>query len=94
GNAPPRATASRASRNAGNRSGAFPALLNAANEVAVAHFLDRRLAFRDIANTTAHVLEAAARENWPAHLDTLDEVMCADETGRRLAEEFCKTRAA
>ncbi|MEL6508027.1 MAG: 1-deoxy-D-xylulose-5-phosphate reductoisomerase [Pseudomonadota bacterium] len=91
---PERFPALRLAREAVARGGAFPALLNAANEVAVAHFLDRRLAFRDIANTTAHVLEAAARENWPAHLDTLDEVMRADETGRRLAEEFCKTRAA
>ncbi|MEO1149428.1 MAG: 1-deoxy-D-xylulose-5-phosphate reductoisomerase [Pseudomonadota bacterium] len=90
---PVRFPALRLAREAVERGGAFPALLNAANEVAVASFLDRRLAFRDIANTTAHVLEAAAADDWPAHLDTLDEVMRADETGRRLAAEFCKTRA-
>lgn len=86
---PQRFPALRLAREAVAKGGAFPALLNAANEVAVAAFLDHKLAFRDIAATSEAVLEAAAKENWPARLDTLEDVIRADETGRRLAGAFC-----
>ncbi len=61
--------------------GSAPALLNAANEVAVAAFLEGRLPFLKIADTIAAVLEGI-----PAiALVDLESVMSADEAARRLA---------
>ena len=39
-----------------NAGGAAPCVLNAANEVAVAAFLDKRIKFTDIAKVVAHCL--------------------------------------
>ena len=89
---PGRFPALRLARDSVQKGGAFPALLNAANEICVAAFLDRRLAFRDIAGVTEKVLDEAARENWPAQLLTLDEVERADTTGRRLAGDIASQR--
>jgi 1-deoxy-D-xylulose-5-phosphate reductoisomerase len=61
--------------------GTAPALLNAANEVAVESFLAGRLGFTGIAAVIADVLEAV-----PARAaDDLAAVMAADEQGRRAA---------
>src|SRR5256714_9086421 len=70
-------------REAGERGGAYPCAFNAANEVAVAAFLDRRLPFLGIADVVAEALaeldgESAARD--------LDDVLAADAQARRLAE--------
>ena len=48
----------RLAREAQAAGGAAPIILNAANEVAVAAFLDRRIGFADIAGTVARALEA------------------------------------
>ncbi len=45
-------------RAAGERGGTLPAAMNAANEVAVAAFLDGRCPFLSIAETVEHVMEA------------------------------------
>ncbi len=66
--------------------GAAPAILNAANEVAVAHFLDGAIGFVDIASAVADVLSAADIQ--PA--DSLDAVLAADAESRRLAEAACE----
>ena len=64
--------------------GAAPAVLNAANEVAVAAFLERRIAFTDIARIIAAVLEQV-----PTGADeTLAQVLAADARGRAAAEEL------
>jgi 1-deoxy-D-xylulose-5-phosphate reductoisomerase len=68
-------------RCAARAGGTAPALLNAANEVAVQAFLDRRLNFTGIAAVIDQVLQ---------HIDacpvkTLDDVLEADATARRLA---------
>jgi len=64
--------------------GAVPAVLNAANEVAVAAFLERRIGFTDIARIIAKVLEQV-----PAGTDeTLAQVLAADARGRAAAEEL------
>lgn len=62
--------------------GAAPAMLNAANEIAVAAFLERRMGFTDIPRLIESVLEHAA--GLPA--DSLDALMQADQLARELAE--------
>ncbi|GAB4442811.1 MAG: 1-deoxy-D-xylulose-5-phosphate reductoisomerase [Rhodocyclaceae bacterium] len=66
------------------RAGSAPASLNAANEVAVAAFLDHRLAFDRIPEVIAAVTQRA--DHGPA--DTLEEVLEADRAARRLASAF------
>ncbi len=61
--------------------GGAPTLLNAANEVAVAAFLDRRIGFLAIAETVARVMD---RLGAPPAAD-LDAVRALDAEGRRLA---------
>ncbi len=67
-----------------------PAILNAANEAAVAAFLDRRIAFLDIAAIVAETL--AAVPQGPAA--TLDDVMAADAAARRFAAAAINRRRA
>ena len=61
--------------------GSAPALLNAANEVAVAAFLEGRLPFLKIADTIAAVLDHIPI----IPLSDLESVMSADKAARRLA---------
>lgn len=64
--------------------GSAPTLLNAANEIAVAAFLDGRLPFLKIADTIAAVLDRLPA----AALPDLDAVMQADAAARRLAGDL------
>jgi 1-deoxy-D-xylulose-5-phosphate reductoisomerase len=57
--------------------------LNAADEIAVAAFLERRLPFAGIARVIERVLERMPR----AQLGTIDDVLAADGEARRLAQE-------
>jgi 1-deoxy-D-xylulose-5-phosphate reductoisomerase len=61
--------------------GAMPAVLNAANEVAVAAFLDRRLPFPGIAAVIESALETWAREP-KASGDSLKDIRTADAWAR------------
>ncbi len=62
--------------------GSAPAILNAANEIAVAAFLDNKIGFLDIAAVVEDALAAA-----PAYaLSNLEAVIAADIEGRRVAE--------
>jgi 1-deoxy-D-xylulose-5-phosphate reductoisomerase len=71
--------------------GVTPAALNAANEEAVAAFLDGRLGFRRIADVIAATLE---RNDW-TDAETLEAVLEADARARSLArEEICKRGTA
>ena len=63
--------------------GARPAILNAANEVAVAAFLDRRIGFLEIAAIVADTLE----QYDPPAPDTLEAVLAIDGAARRMADE-------
>jgi 1-deoxy-D-xylulose-5-phosphate reductoisomerase len=63
------------------RGGTAPAILNAANEVAVASFLDGRLAFTAIAAVIENVLAGTAVES----LDSLDVAWRADREARDAA---------
>jgi 1-deoxy-D-xylulose-5-phosphate reductoisomerase len=62
--------------------GTLPAVLNAANEVAVAAFLEGRLTFVAI----PAVIERAMDAHAPRPIASLDDVLAADAEGRRLAE--------
>ena len=66
---------------AGRAGGSAPAWMNAANEVAVAAFLEGRLSWRGIADVVAETL--AAHE--PVALTTVDDVLAADARARELA---------
>ena len=63
------------------RGGTAPAILNAANEVAVDAFLARRLPFTGIARVIADTLEAVGSSD----AASLDTVMAADAESRRAA---------
>jgi 1-deoxy-D-xylulose-5-phosphate reductoisomerase len=68
--------------------GTAPAILNAANEIAVAAFLDRRLPFLGIARLNEAVLDAL-----PAGPEgSLDDVLGADAEARRLAGQMVAER--
>jgi 1-deoxy-D-xylulose-5-phosphate reductoisomerase len=65
--------------------GHAPAAMNAANEVAVAAFLDRRIGFLDIASVAAEALDrdvAACASN----AGVLEAAMAVDRRARRAAE--------
>jgi len=66
---------------AGRAGGTMPAVLNAANEIAVAAFLDGRAAFDDIPRVVERVIETHTRG--PA--DSLEAVEAADAWARREA---------
>jgi 1-deoxy-D-xylulose-5-phosphate reductoisomerase len=69
-------------REAGERGGTYPCAFNAANEVAVAAFLDRRIRFVEIARLVQGALEEV--DGSPA--GDLGELVEADEQARRLAQ--------
>jgi 1-deoxy-D-xylulose-5-phosphate reductoisomerase len=64
------------------------AVLNAANEVAVAAFLERRLSFLGIADLIAATLDAVPQQELP----DLDAVIDADRQGREMATELLSRR--
>lgn len=70
-------------RQAGDTGGTLPAVLNAANEVAVQAFLDGRLSFPAIWGTVAAVMEAHAVTAHPG----LEALVEADAWARRAAVE-------
>jgi 1-deoxy-D-xylulose-5-phosphate reductoisomerase len=80
----------RLARDALRAGGGTPAILNAANEVAVEAFLQRRIGFLDIVDTVERVLEALGT---PAAA-TLEHVIALDEEARRAAATFATAKAA
>ena len=67
-----------------------PAALNAANETAVAAFLDRRIGFLDIAAAVAETLERMDRAGdlvAGADGDAVEVAMMVDRTSRRVAKD-------
>ena len=78
----------RLGREALRRGGPLPCALNAADEVAVAAFLDGRLKFPDIAVVIERVLERMPR----TRLAGIEDVLAADAEARRLADEEIEQR--
>jgi 1-deoxy-D-xylulose-5-phosphate reductoisomerase len=87
---PARFPALRLAREALNAGGGAPTILNAANEIAVALFLDRRLGFLDI----AAVVEEAMQQLGAPAVAGLDEVLALDSAARALANRLSARRAA
>ena len=80
----------RLAREALKKGGALPAALNAADEVAVAAFLDRRLPFLGIPEVVESVLSKTPRTKFLS----IDDVLAADQEARRLANEAVSQLAA
>jgi 1-deoxy-D-xylulose-5-phosphate reductoisomerase len=69
-------------RRAGETGGTLPAVMNAANEVAVAGFLNRQVGFSDIWQIVEEVM---SRHSSIAHPD-LDAILQADQWARKEAQ--------
>lgn len=69
--------------------GSLPTVYNAANEEAVAAFLDRRIRFTEIGQTVARVVDRMSPETDL----TLEVVLDADRRARRLAQQTMETIA-
>ena len=67
-----------------NAGGAAPCVLNAANEAAVAAFLDGQIKFTDIAKTVAHCLA----QDFSDDLGNIENLLAQDAITRRQAQEF------
>lgn len=67
-----------------------PAILNAANEIAVAAFLGRKIGFCDIPRVVEAVLTDAETQGAICEASVLDDVLAADTLARRLAEGHIK----
>ncbi|HKQ85483.1 MAG TPA: 1-deoxy-D-xylulose-5-phosphate reductoisomerase [Candidatus Acidoferrales bacterium] len=75
-------------REAARIGGPLPCALNAADEVAVAAFLENRLDFLGIARVVEHVLERMPR----TPLGSIEDVLAADAEARRLAGDAAAGR--
>jgi 1-deoxy-D-xylulose-5-phosphate reductoisomerase len=64
--------------------GSMPAVLSAANEVAVRYFLEEKIGFLDVPRVLKFVMEA----HTPVTFKTVDEVLKADLWARREAEKI------
>jgi 1-deoxy-D-xylulose-5-phosphate reductoisomerase len=73
------------------RGGNAPAILNAANEIAVAAFLAGGLGFLDIARVVEQTIEEAEARGLIRATETLDDVLAADADGRDLARMVIET---
>ena len=73
------------------RGGAYPAILNAANEVAVAAFLDKKLSFTGIFDVVTETFETIsdAKRIW-----SVDDIFAFDGAARSLANEFLEKRTS
>lgn len=67
--------------------GVAPAVLNAANEVAVAAFLAEKISFLEISRTVAETMERVQ----DGSEDSLDDILAADGAARREAEKHIKS---
>ena len=71
---------------AGRAAGTMPAVMNAANEIAVNAFLEEKIPFQSI----ARVIEEVMSRHAPADVSSLEAVLEADAQARRQAEEILK----
>jgi len=74
---------------AGRRGGIFPAVMAAADEVAVDHFLGGHITFLDIAKVIEATLSAQPGVSDPS----LEEVLAADSWARQWAEDWLRAKA-
>src|SRR5215813_9368435 len=81
-------------RRALEEGGAATTVLNAANEVAVAEFLARRLNFAGISALVEATLNAALSRNWTTEPESVEEALCVDKDTRVLAQSLMPEIAA
>ncbi len=81
-------------RRALEEGGAATTVLNAANEVAVAEFLARRLNFAGIFALVEATLEAALSRNWTTEPESVEEALCVNKDTRLLAKGLLPEIAA
>ena len=74
--------------------GAAPTIFNAANEIAVTAFVDRRLGFTGIAQLVLATLDAAERRNATGEPQNIDEALAVDHMARTLAQSLLPEIAA
>jgi 1-deoxy-D-xylulose-5-phosphate reductoisomerase len=74
--------------------GAAPTVLNAANEVAVAAFVGRKLGFAGIARLVEATLDATERRNAIAEPQDIDAAIAIDHMARLLAQDLLPEIAA
>ncbi len=67
--------------------GTMPAILNAANEVAVAAFLDEGIRFTAIPDVISHCMDGIAA----GKADSIEHVLDADRSARELAEKYIRS---
>ena len=72
--------------------GLTPTILNAANEIAVEAFLNRRIAFYDIPRVVEETLSADGSNHGTT--DDLEAVLAVDRRARHLAGDLCRELAA
>jgi 1-deoxy-D-xylulose-5-phosphate reductoisomerase len=77
-------------REAMKKGGAWPCALNAADEVAVAAFLERQIPFLGIAEVVEAVLSRTTR----VRIEKMEDVLSADAEARRIAKEEVSRLAA
>lgn len=81
---PERFPALRLARAALRAGGAMPTILNAANEVAVQYFLERKIGFLDICRLVEDTLDSTA----PSEPDCLEDIEEIDASARRTAHKL------
>ncbi len=69
----------------------LPIAYNAANEVAVEFFINKKLGFTDISACVRHVMNKIP---CIARVDSADKVYSIDSDARRLAREFCENTSS
>ena len=74
--------------------GGAPTVLNAANEVAVREFVDRRLGFCGISALVEATLEACQRRDEMAEPQSVEEALAVDHNARRIAANLLPEIAA
>ena len=77
----------RVARAAMRRGDTGPAVLNAANEIAVKAFLDRRIKLLDIAILVEETLDTAERRGAICPAQSLDDILAVDDLARFLSNE-------
>lgn len=90
---PVRFPALRLCREVMEKGGTAPAVLNAANEIAVEAFLARRIGFLDIGRLVATCLERAESTGALCAAESLDDVLEADRAARDLTLAMVRSKA-
>ena len=73
---------------AGNTGGTLPAVMNAANEIAVAAFLDEQIPYLGIAALVEQVMEHAVAQGWVEPATSIEQLLELDARTRSLARDL------